>query len=92
MQVIKRDYKLSSYSLNSVSAHFLGQQKEVCMREIPNAVKEPCIDHQHSGCFVHRTYIGRSLPICSKALLMIAVVSPSTVSRMQHCHSGCSIS
>jgi len=38
MQVIKRDYKLSSYSLNSVSAHFLGQQKEVCMREIPNAV------------------------------------------------------
>eukprot|EP01104_Vermistella_antarctica_P006744 TRINITY_DN17448_c0_g1_i1.p1 TRINITY_DN17448_c0_g1~~TRINITY_DN17448_c0_g1_i1.p1 ORF type:complete len:1124 (+),score=279.27 TRINITY_DN17448_c0_g1_i1:349-3372(+) len=28
MSVIQRDYKLSSYSLNSVSAHFLGQQKE----------------------------------------------------------------
>ena len=27
-QVIQRDYKLRSYSLNSVSAHFLGQQKE----------------------------------------------------------------
>lgn len=28
MQVILRDHKLSSYSLNSVSAHFLGEQKE----------------------------------------------------------------
>ncbi|KAJ4777986.1 DNA polymerase [Rhynchospora pubera] len=28
LQAIQRDYKLSSYSLNSVSAHFLGQQKE----------------------------------------------------------------
>eukprot|EP01094_Clydonella_sp_ATCC50884_P010060 TRINITY_DN1962_c0_g1_i4.p1 TRINITY_DN1962_c0_g1~~TRINITY_DN1962_c0_g1_i4.p1 ORF type:complete len:576 (-),score=139.56 TRINITY_DN1962_c0_g1_i4:847-2574(-) len=28
LQVIQRDYKLRSYSLNSVSAHFLGQQKE----------------------------------------------------------------
>jgi DNA polymerase delta subunit 1 len=28
LQYIRRDYKLSSYSLNSVSAHFLGQQKE----------------------------------------------------------------
>lgn len=28
MQAIQRDYKLSSYSLNSVSAHFLGEQKE----------------------------------------------------------------
>ncbi|MCL7039062.1 hypothetical protein MKW94_030269 [Papaver nudicaule] len=27
-QVMQRDYKLSSYSLNSVSAHFLGEQKE----------------------------------------------------------------
>jgi DNA polymerase delta subunit 1 len=27
-QAIQRDYKLSSYSLNSVSAHFLGEQKE----------------------------------------------------------------
>lgn len=25
---IQRDHKLSSYSLNSVSAHFLGEQKE----------------------------------------------------------------
>jgi DNA polymerase delta subunit 1 len=25
---MQRDYKLSSYSLNSVSAHFLGEQKE----------------------------------------------------------------
>jgi hypothetical protein len=28
MQSIQRDHKLSSYSLNSVSAHFLGEQKE----------------------------------------------------------------
>lgn len=28
MTAIQRDHKLSSYSLNSVSAHFLGEQKE----------------------------------------------------------------
>ncbi|XP_044469856.1 DNA polymerase delta catalytic subunit-like isoform X2 [Mangifera indica] len=28
LQVVQRDYKLSSYSLNSVSAHFLSEQKE----------------------------------------------------------------
>ena len=28
LQAIRRDYKLSSYSLNNVSAHFLGEQKE----------------------------------------------------------------
>jgi hypothetical protein len=28
LQYMRRDHKLSSYSLNSVSAHFLGQQKE----------------------------------------------------------------
>lgn len=28
MQILQRDYKLRSYSLNSVSAHFLDQQKE----------------------------------------------------------------
>ncbi|MBX9692185.1 MAG: hypothetical protein K2Z81_07370, partial [Cyanobacteria bacterium] len=28
LQVMQRDYKLRSYSLNSVSAHFLGEQKE----------------------------------------------------------------
>ncbi|OVA06886.1 DNA-directed DNA polymerase [Macleaya cordata] len=28
LQAMQRDYKLSSYSLNSVSAHFLGEQKE----------------------------------------------------------------
>jgi DNA polymerase delta subunit 1 len=28
LQVMQRDYKLRSYSLNSVSAEFLGQQKE----------------------------------------------------------------
>ena len=28
LMLIQRDYKLSSYSLNSVSAHFLGEQKE----------------------------------------------------------------
>ena len=26
--VLQRDHKLSSYSLNAVSAHFLGEQKE----------------------------------------------------------------
>lgn len=28
LQVIQLNHKLSSYTLNSVSAHFLGQQKE----------------------------------------------------------------
>lgn len=28
LQAIQRDHKLSSYSLNAVSAHFLGEQKE----------------------------------------------------------------
>eukprot|EP00456_Euglypha_rotunda_P005747 TRINITY_DN109754_c0_g1_i1.p1 TRINITY_DN109754_c0_g1~~TRINITY_DN109754_c0_g1_i1.p1 ORF type:complete len:134 (-),score=16.21 TRINITY_DN109754_c0_g1_i1:70-471(-) len=28
LQVIRRDYKLRSYTLNAVSAHFLDQQKE----------------------------------------------------------------
>ncbi len=28
LQVMRRDYKLRSYSLNSVCAHFLGEQKE----------------------------------------------------------------
>jgi DNA polymerase delta subunit 1 len=28
MTVLMRDYKLSSYSLNAVCAHFLGEQKE----------------------------------------------------------------
>lgn len=28
LQAIQRDYKLRSYTLNSVSAHFLGEQKE----------------------------------------------------------------
>lgn len=28
LQVMQRDYKLRSYSLNAVCAHFLGEQKE----------------------------------------------------------------
>jgi DNA polymerase delta subunit 1 len=28
LQVVQRDYKLRSYTLNSVSAEFLGEQKE----------------------------------------------------------------
>ena len=28
LQILQRDYKLRSYTLNSVSAHFLGEQKE----------------------------------------------------------------
>ncbi len=28
LQIMQRDYKLRSYSLNSVCAHFLGEQKE----------------------------------------------------------------
>jgi DNA polymerase delta subunit 1 len=28
LQIIQRDHKLRSYTLNSVSAHFLGEQKE----------------------------------------------------------------
>jgi DNA polymerase delta subunit 1 len=34
IQVIQRDYKLRSYSLNAVSAHFLGEQKE----DVPHSI------------------------------------------------------
>jgi DNA polymerase delta subunit 1 len=34
MQVIIRDHKLRSYSLNSVSFHFLGEQKE----DVPHSI------------------------------------------------------
>ena len=34
LQVMQRDYKLRSYSLNSVSAHFLGEQKE----DVPHGI------------------------------------------------------
>lgn len=34
LQVMQRDYKLRSYSLNSVSAHFLGEQKE----DVPHSI------------------------------------------------------
>ena len=37
MQSIQRDHKLSSYSLNSVSAHFLGEQKE----DVHHSVRRP---------------------------------------------------
>jgi DNA polymerase delta subunit 1 len=36
IQVIQRDYKLRSYSLNSVSAQFLGEQKEDVHHSIIN--------------------------------------------------------
>ncbi|XP_012827633.1 PREDICTED: DNA polymerase delta catalytic subunit-like isoform X2 [Erythranthe guttata] len=31
LQAIQRDYKLSSYSLNFVSAHFLNEQVGICL-------------------------------------------------------------
>ncbi|KAI3647326.1 hypothetical protein MP228_007547 [Amoeboaphelidium protococcarum] len=34
IQIIQRDHKLRSYSLNSVSAHFLGEQKE----DVPHSI------------------------------------------------------
>ena len=34
IQVIQRDYKLRSYTLNAVSAHFLGEQKE----DVPHSI------------------------------------------------------
>ncbi len=36
LQAIQRDHKLSSYSLNAVSAHFLGEQKEDVHHSIIN--------------------------------------------------------
>lgn len=44
MMAIQRDYKLSSYSLNAVSAHFLGEQKEdvhhSCISDLQNGDEE----------------------------------------------------
>lgn len=44
MQAIQRDHKLSSYSLNAVSAHFLGEQKEdvhhSCITDLQNGNDE----------------------------------------------------
>lgn len=34
LQVMQRDYKLRSYSLNSVCAHFLGESSEASFAEI----------------------------------------------------------
>jgi DNA polymerase delta subunit 1 len=36
IQAVRANYKLHSYSLNSVSAHFLGEQKEVRLRRRSN--------------------------------------------------------
>lgn len=42
--IVQRDYKLSSYTLNSVSAHFLKEQKEdvhhSCIAELQNGNPE----------------------------------------------------
>mmetsp|Transcript_69065 Transcript_69065/g.218444 ORF Transcript_69065/g.218444 Transcript_69065/m.218444 type:complete len:1084 (+) Transcript_69065:53-3304(+) len=44
LQAIQRDHKLSSYSLNAVSAHFLGEQKEdvhhSCISDLQNGNEE----------------------------------------------------
>ena len=44
LQVMQRDYKLRSYSLNSVCAEFLGEQKEdvhhSVITELQNGTKE----------------------------------------------------
>ncbi|EFC42814.1 predicted protein [Naegleria gruberi] len=40
MQAIQRDHKLSSYTLNSVSAHFLGDQKEEVHHSIISTLHE----------------------------------------------------
>ena len=44
LQAIQRDHKLSSYSLNAVSAHFLGEQKEdvhhSCISDLQNGNDE----------------------------------------------------
>ncbi|RVW78833.1 DNA polymerase delta catalytic subunit [Vitis vinifera] len=43
LQVMQRDYKLSSYSLNSVSAHFLSEQDLSNIFDEKNNAKLPCI-------------------------------------------------
>eukprot|EP00762_Andalucia_godoyi_P003127 ANDGO_01026.mRNA.1 DNA polymerase delta catalytic subunit len=40
MQAVQRDYKLSSYSLNAVSSHFLGEQKEDVHHSIISELQE----------------------------------------------------
>ena len=40
MQALQRDYKLSSYSLNAVSTHFLGEQKEDVHHSIITTLQE----------------------------------------------------
>jgi DNA polymerase delta subunit 1 len=42
-QAMQRDYKLSSYSLNSVSAHFLGEQVSPNISSVPLVAVSHCM-------------------------------------------------
>lgn len=47
LQYVRREHKLSSYSLNSVSAHFLGQQKEDVHHSIIADLQAGSADDRH---------------------------------------------
>ena len=80
LQVMQRDYKLRSYSLNAVSAHFLGEQKEdvhhSIITELHNGTAESrrrlavyCLKVFHpqpltSGCVLATTVDGQVDVVC----------------------------
>eukprot|EP00898_Chlorokybus_atmophyticus_P007411 jgi/Chlat1/7671/Chrsp64S09160 len=47
LQALQRDYKLSSYSLNAVSAHFLGEQKEDVHHSIISDLQNGSAETRH---------------------------------------------
>lgn len=70
MLAIQRDYKLSSYSLNAVSAHFLNEQKEdvhhSCISELQ--VPHLCVPPVHNtalkaSCLETQVQAGTQIPV-----------------------------
>lgn len=94
-QVLLRDYKLRSYTLNAVSFHFLQEQKEDVQHSIitdlqvkQHSFKLPL--RRHSVCFFKRIAL---VPAFSNrhrtAMSRRAVVWPSTASKTPTCRCAC---
>lgn len=74
LQVMQRDYKLRSYTLNSVCAHFLGESCRYWLRRSPTA--HPPVTTQQANR--RKTCITRSLPTCKTVMPSLVVDSRST--------------
>ena len=70
LQIMQRDYKLRSYSLNSVCAHFLGEQKEDVHHSI-------ITDLQNGNDETRRRLAIYCLKVCGILFNMLGCVSSS---------------